>query len=413
MPISINDVIKSADITTHYLGDANKEFKIFRHNKDVYAVRYDGAVAVDFLSLWTSNKGEGKTKKVYIGSGTFGDVYEKTENKAFKQVGDRKYKGNEIGTNLDILRQKFLLKDNNIDEYFVLGLWNIKDRGNVVFNMPKQEKQNVAAEQMQLMYEDFVIGLKKLNQLGYLHPDLANSHTHNSPQNLITTEKGIRAIDLDSGFYPYQDRANAKVAGKDQWLYVYNYKFPPDNKKRNQWRETIDKWYTNNPGKALTDYPEVLLGFHNQGKITLPPRMVHEMRIQHSDIEVSEYLSGRRESRAHTFHEVSPDDFQSPSFKKQYQSIKGDALKRTILRELKYSLDQMDNLEELQQLKHQFLRSPEMQILDKAQGQWTSRFHLKTDSHKAVERMFASAEKRIKEEIHTHLESSKGKTGSP
>lgn len=395
MPLSVKEIISGVDITSHYLGSESQPFKIFRHNKNVYAVRYNETEAVDFVHLWGSHKGEMQSKNEYLGSGVFGQVFKKTENKAFKEIGDKKYKGHEIKANLAILEQKFLLQEHGIDQYFVLGLWNIKDKSNVVFNMPKLEMKYPSKMDFQPQYEAFVLGLKKLNERGYCHPDLANDPWHNSPQNLFFTADGLRAVDLDSGFYPHQNNEKMKIYGKDQWLYVYNHRFPPENTKRNQWRQEIEDWYNKHQGQALSDNPVALFNLHNRGKIALPADMVYEMHLKNSDKAVEEYRSGSQENRVHRFHEVSADDFPHERFKREYKSIKGDALKRTILHELKDELAQVGTREELMEIKTRFLNSPEMAIFDKAQGKWTHRFDLKTDSHKAVEKLFAAAEERL------------------
>lgn len=77
MPLSVKEIISGVDITSHYLGSESQPFKIFRHNKNVYAVRYNETEAVDFVHLWGSHKGEMQSKNEYLGSGVVGQVFKK------------------------------------------------------------------------------------------------------------------------------------------------------------------------------------------------------------------------------------------------------------------------------------------------------------------------------------------------
>ncbi|MDX1838347.1 hypothetical protein DIZ81_10855 [Legionella taurinensis] len=396
MPLSAKNITSyGVDVTPHYLGSENQSFKIFRYEKAVYAVRYDGEDAIDFVHLWGSHKGEMQSKNEYLGAGVFGQVFKKTEDKAFKELGSRHYKGTEIKKNLTILEQKFLLKEQGIDEYFVLGLWNIKDKSHVVFNMPKLSLKNPTKDHLKPLYEQFVLGLKKLNERGYHHPDLANHPWHTSPQNLLPTAEGIKAIDLDEGFCSNESSDEKKVFGRDQWLYVYNYRFPPENTVHNQWRQEIENWYNKHKGQALSDHLPALLTLHHQGKIALPASIVNELHLKNSEKAVEEYRAGSKENRTHAFHEVSVEDTTHDRFKSDYKGIKGDALKRSILRALKDELAEAETKEELLGIKTRFLSSPEMDILNTPQGKFTHKLNLKTDSNKAVEKLFAAAEKRI------------------
>ncbi|QRN03013.1 hypothetical protein GH742_03560 [Legionella sp. MW5194] len=397
MPSSVKDVTSGVDISPHYLGGEDKSFRIFRYNKHVYAVRYDGGEAVDFVHLWGSQKGETHSNTELLGAGSFGRVFKKTDTKAFKELEDKRYNGKEIQKNLTILEHKFLLKEQGIEEYFVLGLWNIKDKNHVVFNMPQLLRKNLPRDIALAQYEKFVVlGLKKLNELGYHHPDLADHNWHTSPQNLFSTAEGIKAIDLDEGFRPNDYNEEKKVYGRDQWLYVYNYVhnhyFPSEN---TAWRQEVENWYKKHQGEALSNHPQALLMLHHQGKIALPDSIAHELYLKNSTRAVEEYRSGSRKNRLHFFHEVSVNDASHDRFKNQYKGIKGDALKRAILNGLKDELAEAETEEALVDIITRFLKSPEMAILDKAQGKFTHSFNLKTDSHKAAEKLFEAAKKRI------------------
>lgn len=47
----INNIIKGTDITPHYLSEPNKEFKIYRYNSEVYAVRFENDEPIDYVSM--------------------------------------------------------------------------------------------------------------------------------------------------------------------------------------------------------------------------------------------------------------------------------------------------------------------------------------------------------------------------
>ncbi|KTD31539.1 hypothetical protein [Legionella israelensis] len=406
MPL-ISDILSGADITEHYLDVENEQFKIYRYNKNVYAVRYDENTSqpVDFVHMWHSHKGGPKDPPKYLDQGAFGTVYEKTEDKVFKELEDKMSRGHEKKTNIAILEQKFLLKENNIEEYFILGLWNIKDKNNVFFNMPsvKETSNNFDDNKLELMSDEFILALKKLNELGYMHPDLASikgTRFHWSPQNMLKTVEGIRLIDLDRGLDNYRENAKFRISGRDQWIYVYNFS------QKGDWKKVLQHWYEKNEGKSLSDNPKALLSLYKSGSISLPKSVVYEMHLSNSSENVTEYRSGNKEDRKHTFHEVSAEDFKSQEYKQEYRGIRGDALKRTILKELKDALEDVKTEEELEEIKSNFFKSPEMKIIDKPQGRATrmlGHFGLKTDAHKAAEEIFKKAEEKISKFSNTPL----------
>ncbi|KTC78269.1 hypothetical protein [Legionella brunensis] len=278
-PPNLKEIIKGQDITQHYLDETNKKFKIYRYNNTIYAVRCDEQTSqpIDFVKMWNSHKGEKNRiteQEAYLGAGVFGKVYKKTEDKAVKFSNiDKNYRDHEeVKKNLDILNTKFLLKENKIEEFFVLGLWNIKKRNkdsdnkdDVFFYMPQIKKSptnSLTEKTHRLMFDKSIWALKKLNELGYAHPDLANDCEHDSSQNIIETAEGMRFIDIDDGFKS-KDGTNDVVI-KDQWLYAYNNNYPPNNLTPDKWRSDIQEWYKNNPGKSLSDDPSTLLNFYNK-----------------------------------------------------------------------------------------------------------------------------------------------------
>ncbi|HHF7375334.1 hypothetical protein [Legionella bozemanae] len=418
---SIEEIMGGDDITKHYLDEENKQYRIYRYNKEVYAVRMEEPR--DFSHMWSSHKGEHISQRKTLGSGQFGTVYQKTNDKAFKEVGRGEDKPRDIKTNLAILDQKFLLKKHNIEEFFVLGLWNIKDKH--VFNMPKLASAEMKRDELKPKFEEFILALKKVNELGYMHPDLANNVRHNSPQNMLVTAEGVRTIDLDSGFMPYVEWAKeptdnpisakfkqqALISGRDQWLYVYNYHYPTAE-GRKVWRKEIEDWYEKNPGKTLSEDPDALYSFYKKGTIALPQSYVDELNLrkeeeylkknelnkENTKESIPEYRKGSTKDRKHDFREVSTDHTSCEVFKKEYQEIKGDSLKRAILKSLKDSVADIESPEDLQKFKSDFFNSPEMEIINTAQGKTTEllgKFGFKTDSHRAVVKIFEEAAKRF------------------
>lgn len=108
-----------------------------------------------------------------------------------------------------------------------------------------------------------------------------------------------------------------------------------------------------------------------------------------------EYLSGKVKNRKHS-REVQPYHFfTSQKHQEAYEGLKGDALKRAIINELKDSLSDITTKEELKKRKTEFFNSPQMQIIDRPQGTPTKTLNLKTDAHKAVVKIFKEAEKQI------------------
>ncbi len=187
---------------------------------------------------------------------------------------------------------------------------------------------------------------------------------------------------------------------------VYNNTCPPEvsqESSKNEWRHALAGWYEQNKGKTLSDHPEALLSLYKSGKLSLPQNSVNELAVnvlhrKNAQESIAEYRAGSTKNRKHTFHEVSATDFNCAEYKKAYEGIRGDALKRSILKSLKDSLEDVQTIDDLKEKKSKFLNSPEMEIIDKAQGKTTQIFGavgLKTDSHYAVIKLFKEAEERI------------------
>ncbi|KTD67832.1 Dot/Icm T4SS effector [Legionella steelei] len=406
----LHEIIDGDDITAHYLDEditrdyqerMNETFKIFRYNHEVYAVRYDETDPIDSISMWRSHKGENiSTPKDKIGQGEEGTVYGKTPDKAMKvsKGGGRKQR-HATETNLEILRQQFVLNEKDIEQHFVLGLWNIKSPENVYFYMPKVESANFNRNNDKPKVEKFILALKEMNDLGYWHRDLANNPFHYSLQNLFVTTEDIKTIDMDAGFaYNDGDYDSRRVVfGRDQWIYVYNRIYPPhdDFDEIVHWEHLVDRWYDEHEGQCLSDHPEELLKMYENGELSLPKKIVNDLHKDFASQGVHEYLSGKVKERKHAREVSAYHFFTSPKHQEAYEGLKGDALKRTILNELKVSLSDITMKDALKKKKAAFLKSPEMEILDRPQGKPTKVLGLKTDSHKAVDKIFKEAEKRI------------------
>ncbi|HHT0594902.1 TPA: hypothetical protein ACTXXA_000456 [Legionella anisa] len=311
---SIHEIEKGTDITKHYLDAKNEKFKIFRYEKNVYAIQYDDSTKkpVDFVHMWHSDAREdgvnlqdekiyGQRPKIYgqyptiLGSGSYGNVYERTKDKVFKinhvkinMENIETDKANKQHINMNILEQKFLLKEHQMEQYFILGLWNVKNYNNgnneVFFNMPKvveaypdeYTKLKTIKEKEEFLkgkYEEFVLILKKLNNEGYCHPDLASINRH-SPQNLVFTKQCIKIFDLDEGF-----RKNGPPSDKDQWIFAYTDRYRFEMKDQN-YREKLKIWYTENNPKSLSENREALLTFYKNGIILLPKSVVQELKAE-------------------------------------------------------------------------------------------------------------------------------------
>ena len=406
---ALEQIISGEEITTHYLDEeitkryhdnTNETFRIFRYNQKVYAVRYDETGPIDSISMWRSHKGENVSEPTIIGKGEEGTVYGKTPHKAVKMSkGKGRTQEHATEANIDILKQQFLLKEKDIEQYFVLGLWNIKNQENVYFYMPKMEKAPFNRNNDKPKVEQFILALKEMNDLGYWHPDLASNLYHISPQNLFITPEYIKAIDLDGGFaYNRGDDDNHRlVAGRDQWIYVYNRLYPPIDEFDDQvnWAHELELWYEQNEGQSLSDNPKELLRLYECGELSLPKKFVNDLRKDFSNQGVDEYLSGKVKNRKHS-REVQPYHFfTSQKHQEAYEGLKGDALKRAIINELKDSLSDITTKEELKKRKTEFFNSPQMQIIDRPQGTPTKTLNLKTDAHKAVVKIFKEAEKQI------------------
>ncbi|WP_367605513.1 hypothetical protein [Legionella sp. W05-934-2] len=416
-----SDIMSGDDITAHYLDAEDPSFKIFRYQNVVYAVRFDSqhSAPIASVELWKSNKSLNKSyrpSEAIIGMGVEGVVYKKTDDKAIKRTRHNSAYTDEGIHNLHrinhrLLEQKFMLSTHKIDQYFVLGLWNTKANNNVVFNMPRlipgEPKDPDAVDK-------WVIALKKLNELGYSHPDLADNCDHDSRQNIMYTSDGLRLIDLDFGLFHYNNPTaytqnmseddSRTINGNDQWIYIYNHL----KSNKSAWRWAVRSFYYSNPGWSLSKSPIKLLERVEQNVILLPKDVIDELKshkelllTQHktnSRVAVREYLEGRLSNRQHSFHEVSSADFALSEFQEQYSGLKGDALKRSLLKELKDSLEKVNSASEIEAIKKEFVTSGKMKVIDTAQGRTTyflSVFGLKTDSHRAVDKLFQSAHKRI------------------
>ncbi|KTD75613.1 hypothetical protein [Legionella waltersii] len=318
MPITVQDITDpnayesnksgNADLTEHYFDKKQDEFRVYRFNHHVYAVRYDLQTSQprDFVHLWASNK---KSTKIMgskqedsdlpvLGKGNEGKVYQTSADKVVKMLMKHtfkcKMKNNENSTstwaNTKILKQLFLLAEHQIDKFFVMGLWrnpatkinSYQREFHLVMPLVKSSWYDTKNPEDMVKYykclEEFIMALKTLNDIGYSHPDFGTLDFGNY-YNEIYTQEGIKLIDLDKGFIDLNSASKeSRVAGKDQWLYVYNYKTHTSGDKG--WREEIQNWYSNNMGQSLSENPDALRELYANGKIHLPKRVVEELQLQ-------------------------------------------------------------------------------------------------------------------------------------
>ncbi len=121
----------------------------------------------------------------------------------------------------------------------------------------------------------------------------------------------------------------------------------------------------------------------------MPKKLVHDLHET-----LLEELSQDKKFKKHS-HEVDVNRFFSPKKQEIYEGLKGDGLKRVILKELRDSLADIRTMEQLEEKKLEFLASPEMQILAEGQDKTTKKLNLKTSSRKKVMVIFKEAEERI------------------
>jgi hypothetical protein len=248
---------------------------------------------MEHIEMWKSHNKESHHSRTYLDRGLQGVVYTKTKDKAVKHFNTAYSDSNPMKNlhdsremNLKLLNQKFALRDLGIDQYFILGLHNNKRAGNsnlpanhaeFEYIMPKIQDMG-SVNEASLM--TFIHALKKANENGLAHPDYCIMPHHKSPQNEFSTVDGIRLIDLDMGLnefsaaeFPHDRLA---IYSRDQWLLVYNHKKQPAL----HWRDEIEAWYTNNPGKALSENLVDLLDIVKYGGILLPPDILQALEKQ-------------------------------------------------------------------------------------------------------------------------------------
>ncbi|WP_454782469.1 ankyrin repeat domain-containing protein [Legionella sp. WA2022007384] len=289
-------VHQGVDITGHYLAP-QQQYKVFRHQGFVYAVRYDDnpPKATEYIAMWRSHNKESAHSRVPLDKGLQGVVFTKTKDKAAKHFKTSYQDDDPLKNlhdsqemNLKLLNQKFDLHHLKIDKHFIIGLHNNKraldkkldrEHAHIEYIMPKiEETQHINDDSL----IQFIHALKIANEHGYAHPDYCLSPYHTSFQNEFYTEDGIKLFDLDMGLHEFSSSdfstdQNA-VYSRDQWLLVYNHK----KQATPHWREDSQTWYMKNPGKALSEHPVELLDLVSDGTILLPPDIVKDLEKQAS-----------------------------------------------------------------------------------------------------------------------------------
>ena len=342
---TIEDITKGVEITTHYLDAKQEQFKLFRHSGRVYAVKYDEEnnplQAVEMWSTQKNNKeatDKNTTKNISVGSGKEGQVILKDKGdgrgilKAYKTLNsdtDQIHGSNDHivwvnitqeakKKNISLLEQKFLLVNNKIDNHFVMGLWNIKRKDiPPEFVMPavkedtQFEPENIAKSSDD-NFNNFIIALRKLNQLGFAHPDYSASGLSLNAMKDASNQI-IKLIDLHTGFDTITETTNSSDSyditlnnhRKNQWLYACNY----DN-------HAIQEWEEKNPHLALSDYPHELikLAETQESKIYLPSEILAELKtyvLKNPETKLPEKPSDFKESYQEIEEELISDSESS------------------------------------------------------------------------------------------------------
>lgn len=296
MRIKLEDIVRQGvDITNHYLHPHQQQYKLFRHQGAVYAVKYSDNPPgpIEHIEMWKSHNKESQHSRKYLDKGEQGVVFTKTKEKVVKHFKTAYQDDNSIKNlqdsremNLKLLNQKFALHNLKIDQHFIIGLHNNKRAGepNLPENhakfeyiMPKIENIGFISDASLIT---FIRALKKANENGLAHPDYCIMPHHTSFQNEFNAADGVKLIDLDMGLNEFSaaEFPNDPLAiySRDQWLLVYNHK----KQSAPYWRDEIETWYKNNPGKALSENPAELLDIVKYGPILLPPDILTDLEKQ-------------------------------------------------------------------------------------------------------------------------------------
>ena len=260
--ITLDDITNNGqDITAHYLDIAQPEFKLFRHDKMVYAVQYNDNQPKNFTSMWKSNKISNyelqdqyiksqPDQSKHVGTGMVGGtVYRKPGNQdktvkiLFKHSDDEyaleKKRFAAEATNARLLQQKFMLKDAGIEDCACLGLWNKKSSITDPYyvmpylnNLDRTDYYDPLKMKNRPIRDQHIKDLYTLNNLGFTHPDLyypdgdfKGKALVNAGNLIFTKENGVYAhimVDLDeSGFAEITDEYDVR---KDNWILATNRK---------------------------------------------------------------------------------------------------------------------------------------------------------------------------------------------
>lgn len=148
-------------------------------------------------------------------------------------------------------------------------------------------------------------------------------------------------------------------------------------------KEALDFLHKKNPGMA------------NLLKETMNNLMEEQIHYAHANVH--------RESRSH-FYEATAFSIKKETFqnwKEEYQSLKGDALKTMILKNIKAELNDAiingDPIQNVRDLKTKYTNGEEYKILQHKQGIASRVFSIETDSERAFEKLFKEFEIKAKE----------------
>ena len=110
--------------------------------------------------------------------------------------------------------------------------------------------------------------------------------------------------------------------------------------------------------------------------------------------KVSSYYSHATESGSRK-HKYEAKYEEANALKKNYNALKGDALKTKILIDIQTEIDNTSTPKELADVLQAFIKKPEYTILETQQGRISQKLGLETSSLKAFNRMVGDAEERI------------------
>lgn len=365
--MKLSDIVGGTDITGHYL-QGDSQFKIIRYQQNVYAVKIDeNESATDYVHLWKSHKGSNAFSPKELTRGGRGTVSQKTADKAvkkphgiFKRLFSRPVtvvtassscseqsdssaisrparsllsKGSSGMTaekmvscksdlNKKILRQYFILKQEGLDGIFTFGLHTIKEEclAEELFIMPLVRQYSGDKGEVDRMFVDFILNLKRVNEMGLAHDDYCGSLSvrHANFANEMITEKGFTFVDLESGLHQIELDKDEVIPGysvllRDQWLIAYLNKYEDECGLA-----ALEQWYEKTDYQPISQSPARILDLALQGDFRLPDEIIASLKEQ---VESSVAASASSSSSSSSSTLESGADLDDDSDKKSGRSF--------------------------------------------------------------------------------------------